>query len=135
MPSGVKTGGAAAVREYLQSHPGTEVYIGTLTKTYPHLTSQQLRQGVNYRISQGDPITRVIKGHCWRWELPDTPTAPAPTPTPTLTLVRSDSVRHTAARASAQDALMMVRVIGTLADGALLVQDTEAGTLLRCREL
>jgi hypothetical protein len=124
---GVKNGVSAAVREALSNRAGQEVYISQLMRLLPQFTATQIRTGINNRMAQGDPIERIIVGSCWRWHdpIPTTRIDPTPEPTPTPTTTPETTL-------TPSDALMMVRVIGFLAGGDKLIQDTDTLTLYRC---
>lgn len=115
MPAGIKIGSSPAVREFLSGRAGQDVYLSELVQKLPYSVNQ-IRAAINHRIHAGDPIIRVITGQCWRW------TAEPAGPTPS-------------AVAGSADRLILMKVVGTLNGGDLLLQDTEAGTLFRCQGL
>lgn len=113
------TGISSGVRKYLSDRPGVDIYVSDMENALK-LTKKQIQAAVYNRSQAGDPIQTVMSGRCWRWA----PNGKAPEP---------EAVKPTTAPKDTN--LTLMNLVGVLATGETLFQDTETGCLWKAGKL
>lgn len=111
---------ASAVRKYFTDAPNTDIYVNTIVSD-TGLSRKQVLNAIGSRKYAGDPMRCVVSGQIYRWDgdwVPDRDkTAPAPK------------------AGTAQGDMFLVKQIGTLDSGELILQDEETKVLYRASKL
>lgn len=112
----------APVRRFFSENPDCDVYIDTIVKD-TGFSRKQVLNAIAGRRYAGDPIEPVVGGQIYRWHSGHAPG-------------RADAVKVSVPKtADAQGDMFLVRQIGTLSGGEMILQDEETRVLYRATQL